>query len=171
MKISIKCLLILASFASCSPEKKDNPNISSFEISYSANYDEKFSFFVDSNKIYFIENGSKLYYGSLPDSLMNFINKDAFLLSSDTARKHEIDSCLECPEVAIKLVYDHSIVQFHEKGLLDSTVMKLVDRLINFISLGKYKILDSQDFWGTKKAIMPMPPKIMPVEFKSKSGR
>ena len=132
-----------------------------FEISFSDGWAKRFSFTVDSNKIYFSPQQSYItYYGILPDTIYQIINTTVLRVRSDSTIKSKDKGCVDCPVIAVKIVSKNDTIRISQAGDLSNIFFSLLKSLETFINSGRHQSIQSVLLLETKSIVTPQPPKI-----------
>jgi len=166
MKLLLFTLSLAMVIAGCSDEFKNQwrpSEFTSFEISYTDGWTKRFSFFVDSNKIYFSpQQPDTVYYGLLPGELFKLIDTCISNMHADTAIHSKLDSCMDCSMVAVKLVSNGKTTRVNQTGNVDKLLLRVIDSLNKFVDENKHQKIHSVMFLETQEFINPLPPPFKP---------
>jgi hypothetical protein len=171
-KLTFPFIFLTIVICSCSgnvPTQNHPPKFRTFEMSYTNGWAKDFSFFVDSNKIFFSPyNIDSTYYGVLPDSIFSLIDSFVFNLSDDTTMKSNDNTCFDCSVVAIQIVTKIDTTRINQTRNIDKAIWIIVNSLQSFIDNGKHNKINSLTFLETRNIIKPLPPKIFDKKSKPK---
>ena len=165
---------------SCStnkPKKKiQTYNFTTYELSFYDGWCNRFSFSVDTSKVYLAAyKADTLRYGLLPDSVFEIINKNAFLLFSDKTITNKNKECWDCSEISILATLKNDTVRLLQKGdVSDRVFFPLVDAIYKYLetSRSSWKLNPfPQILFETIKPILPpLPAPVRPPFKKTKSS-
>jgi len=172
MKHYILCLFSVFVLLSC--RQKENPkpahaSFSYFELSYESGGHYRFSFCVDSTRIFFLpqlaqpRENNKIKYGLLPDSIYG--NIDTLVRNLKKISSHDPGSayCHDCAETSIKIITGKDTVKIYQAGRIDVSIDRLIQQLISFEKAATLNDFTSVYFhMETAYDIADMPPRIQP---------
>jgi hypothetical protein len=165
--ILLLMLLISINFG-CIDNKKNviyKPIFTSFEVSESPSWYRRFSFLVDSNKIFFANKvWDTCYYGLMPDSVLKKIDSFAMKLKSGNIFKTIDERCDDCTDVAFKTVIGKDTFQIHQFGKIDEEIYLFINFLREFIKNNKHRELRCLLFLETSNINTILPPPIITKE-------
>ncbi len=150
-----------------SDQPKPSNHFNSFEISYTDGWRKHFSFFLDSNKIYFSPGETNMtYYGILPDTIFKTIDSVVFKIRYDTTIKSKNNDCADCSVAAIKIIAKSDTIRISQAGDIDKIILTCIKFLEDLIDSNR-----AQNFKGLvvlqTRAIVrpPLPPEIDNINF------
>jgi hypothetical protein len=130
----------------------------SFEISFTDGWKKEFSFFVDTNKIYFSPvRSNKTYYGILPDSIFKILDSCFLRIHNDTAIKstHEVGEDVSI--LSLKIVTNSDTIFINQTNDINKVFFPVIKAIQKFIDSDKRSIIHSDIFLETQAFVRPMP--------------
>jgi hypothetical protein len=145
--------------------KNENANhptsFKSFEISFTNGWAKGFSFFVDTNKIYFSPHGlDTANYGVLPDSIFKIIDSNCEKIQSDTTIKSKDAGCVDCSVAAIKIISKGDTTRINQTGDIDKEIVAIVKSLQKFIDSSRHETIGAVIILETRFVVSPPPAEI-----------
>jgi hypothetical protein len=139
----------------------------SFEIGYTNGGRDNFSFWTDSNYIFFSpQKSDSIKYGILPDSILRIIDTALIKMISDPRIKSKDDGCQDCSIVALRAITGTDTISIRQVGNIDIRLGPVISTLQNFIDSNSHPTMHAIVFLETQKAVSyPVPPLINKTKF------
>jgi hypothetical protein len=143
---------------------KLSPSFKSFEMSYTNGWLGSFSFFIDTNKVFFAPKyQDSVFYGVVPDSIFAIVDLSFQHIKKDRKNlKDIIENCSDCDDIAVETIIGSDTLRFRQRGKINNVFARLIKPLRNYIDSNKQSSLHAYMFFNTYNRLHP-PTKFLDV--------
>jgi len=164
MKTVLIVLIFTLLLQNCSTKTKkvfpiQNAQFISFGISYRSGFEGNFDVIIDTNKIFFSNQGYGIQYGILPDSIYILIDSAVITTLNNINKVSKKTDCQDCPMIGITCITNSDTIKIHQQGReIENVFRKLFSPMYNLIRQKNNSVPINEMFFKTRRLYKNLPP-------------